>query len=274
MIASYENRASAFSGSYHKNDGRRLKCAAHLHNHLELVLLLHGDTVGYAGTERCQLTDGDAFLSFPDQIHRFDSVGPEEFYIFIIDPRMMPELEAAFEGSVLPSARIPGAAADPEILHLACLLVEGAEGTDQYEKVARRGYLLALFSRLLGMAKPTGAAPGDSQALKAVLSYCVKNYRSDLSLSVLEKQLHISRTYISHLFSDKLHIRFNDYINSLRVSYACHYLEGDDYSVTEIADLVGFGTARTFDRAFFKRMGRTPSDYRRENSRPRAEKPQ
>ena len=270
MIASYENRATDFTGNYHRYDGHLLKCEAHLHHHLELMLLLHGQTVGYAGTERCQLRDGDAFLSFPNQIHRFDSVGPEEFYLFIVDPRMMPELEPAFEGSVLHSARIPGAAADPEILRLAALLTDRQAEGDQYEKVAKRGYLLALFARLLGMAKPTGAAPGDSQALKAVLSYCVKNYRSDLSLSVLEEQLHISRTYISHLFSDKLHIRFNDYINSLRVSYACHYLEGDDYSVTEIADLVGFGTTRTFDRAFQKRMGRTPSEYRRESNRPRA----
>ena len=126
---------------------------------------------------------------------------------------------------------------------------------------------LALFARLLSLARPTGAAPGDSHALTAVLSYCVKNFRDDLSLSVLEENLHISRTYISHLFADKLHIRFNDYINSLRVSYACQYLENDDRSVTEIADLVGFGTTRTFDRAFLKQMGRTPRDYRREVTR-------
>jgi len=262
MIALYENRAAEFTGSYHGGDGRTLGCPAHLHHHLELALLLRGRVTGYAGTERCQLTEGDAFLSFPNQIHRFESVGPEEFYLFIVDPDMMPELEPAFEGSVLHSARIPGAAADPEILRLAALLV-GGTSDDRYEKVAKRGYLLALFARLLGMAKPIGAAPGDSQALKTVLSYCVKNYRGDLSLPVLEGQLHISRTYISHLFSDKLHIRFNDYINSLRVSYACRYLEGDDYSVTEIADLVGFGTTRTFDRAFLKCMGRTPSEYRR-----------
>ena len=55
---------------------------------------------------------------------------------------------------------------------------------------------------------------------------------------------------------------FNDYINSIRVSNACKYLTKSDRSVTEISDLVGFNTMRTFNRAFQKQMGMTPSEYR------------
>ena len=38
-----------------------------------------------------------------------------------------------------------------------------------------------------------------------------------------------------------------------------------DESVTEIAYAVGFGTLRTFNRAFIKQLGCSPSEYRREN---------
>ena len=62
--------------------------------------------------------------------------------------------------------------------------------------------------------------------------------------------------------SSKLHIGFNDYINSLRVSNACKHLLNSDRSVTEISEIVGFNTLRTFNRAFFKQMGVTPSQYR------------
>ena len=62
--------------------------------------------------------------------------------------------------------------------------------------------------------------------------------------------------------SNKLHIGFNDYINSLRVSNACKHLLKTDLSITEISEIVGFNTLRTFNRAFVKQMGITPSDYR------------
>ena len=115
----------------------------------------------------------------------------------------------------------------------------------------------------------TKTVPDDSHALKAIVNYCARNYTKDLSLSLLESELHISRYYISHLFSDKLQIGFNDYINSLRVSFACNYLKHSDRSVTEISDLVGFGTLRTFNRAFQKQIGRSPSEYRRINDQER-----
>jgi AraC-like DNA-binding protein len=78
----------------------------------------------------------------------------------------------------------------------------------------------------------------------------------------LERDLHISKYYISHVMSQKLNIGFNDYVNSLRISSACRLLRKSDRSITEISELVGFNTLRTFNRAFFKQMGVTPSDYR------------
>ena len=58
-------------------------------------------------------------------------------------------------------------------------------------------------------------------------------------------------------------MRFNDYINSLRVSKACLLLTDSDMSITAISDKVGFSTIRTFNRAFLRQTGKSPSDYRR-----------
>lgn len=107
---------------------------------------------------------------------------------------------------------------------------------------------------------------GCSHTLQSVVSYCARNFNRELSLDVLEEELHISKYYISHLFSDRLGIRFNDYVNSLRVSDACRLLRQTDASITEISELVGFGTLRTFNRAFIKHTGVSPSAYRRSPS--------
>ena len=104
---------------------------------------------------------------------------------------------------------------------------------------------------------------GDSGALRSIVSFCSQNFSENLSLSLLEEKLHLNKYYISHLFSEKLGIRFNDYINSLRIFEACKMLVNSDLSVTEISEYVGFNTLRTFNRAFSKQTGYSPSEYRK-----------
>ena len=263
MIAFYENRNKDLSFGRQIDGGHRLGYVPHLHYHIELVLLLEGCTEAFADAEHCVIEGGDAYIAFPNQIHNYTSKGRERYYIFIINPDLMPELAGVFSKARPKSPVIKGLARDPEILALAEKLSEKKSDDDPYFDVRRKGYLLSLFAKLLPHTELLYDTPDDSHALKAVVTYCTENYTKELSLSILERELHISKYYISHLFSDKLGLGFNDYINSLRVSFAGRYLRHSDKSVTEIGRMAGFGTLRTFNRAFIKQMGCTPSEYRR-----------
>ena len=270
MIAFYENRTADYHCRTVLPGRSRIRCAAHLHTHIELVLFLQGHCTAFADSERTEIYGGDVFISFPNQIHRYESYGEEQYHLFIINPDILPPLADVFLEHLPTSSRIAGAANDPEVLELARRLVALEGEKDDYTEIRRQGYLLALLGKLISKTTLTKTVPDDSHALKSIVTYCAKNYTRDLSLALLENELHISRYYISHLFSDKLQIGFNDYINSLRVSFACNYLRHSDKSVTEISDLVGFGTLRTFNRAFRKQTGRTPSEYRRTSNATRA----
>ncbi len=265
MVAFYENRTDEFHARRTKDGKGHIGCPAHLHYHLELAIFLEGEARAFADTKEYTLHPGDVFLTFPNQVHRYESYTKEGYYLFIVNPDILSELSRVFDGGVPTSAVLPGAANDPEIVELADKLYHIREDMPFYETL-RRGYLLTLFSKLLPQFTLTSANTGDTHTLKDIVTYCTKNYTKDLSLAELERELHISRYYISHLFSDKLKIGFNSYINSLRISYACRYLRHSDKSVTEISDLVGFGTLRTFNRAFLRQTGKTPSEYRRAKS--------
>ncbi|MBQ8716522.1 MAG: AraC family transcriptional regulator [Clostridia bacterium] len=262
MIAFYENRTDDLHCRDNSAGNKHLRHAAHLHSHLELVIFLDGHATAFCDTERVDLQAGDVFLTFPNQIHRYESFEKECYYIFLINPEILPELSSVFLDSLPTSALLRGMAQDEEVLSLAKRLCDMDGDDSPFAKVKRNGYLLALLSKLLQHMELGDIIPGDSHALKTIVNFCARNFRKELSLSLLENELHISRYYISHLFSDKLKMSFNDYINSLRVSSACTYLKSDDKSVTEISSLVGFGTLRTFNRAFSKQMGQTPSEYR------------
>ncbi len=264
-LVKYEVKKKEIDFRDNRSGENRLACLPHLHRELELVCLLEGETVTYVDSVRDVLRTGDVFLTFPNQIHFYESQGTEKYLIFIIKPDLMPDLMDVFLSGVPSSAIIRGAANQPQIRALFDSLAElcSASQDNDFAATRRRGYLLALFSELLSQMMVTRLSVGDSGALRSIVAFCEKNFSENLSLSLLEERLHLNKYYISHLFSEKLGMRFNDYVNSLRVSEACRYLAGSDYSITEISEIVGFNTLRTFNRAFMKQMGMSPSEYRR-----------
>ena len=244
----------------------RLHCAAQLHRGLELVLYRAGETVASADSRRYNLMAGDLFLTFPNQIHSYETVVKEDYSIMILKPDLLPELSDEFDLSVPESAVLAGGAFDPQINALFDAIVEicrQPEETVPYRTEKLHGYLLALFAEILSGMNLVGLPQDDSGALRSIIFYCTRHYTGDLSLSVLADKLGLNRYYISHLFSRKLGMRFNDYVNSLRISEACRMLLNSDDSVTDICFQVGFGTLRTFNRAFIRHTGRTPSEYRK-----------
>jgi AraC-like DNA-binding protein len=263
----YENRQSDF---YFRDDAKSpLQCNAHLHYHLELLCLLDGHTRAYVDSCEYQLQPGDIFLAFPNQIHRFESVDKESYLLFIINPDLMPELSRLFTTALPQSGVVRGGASDPALFDRLREMADIFGKEDHpYHDVILKGQMLSFFGELLCRMELTAPREGDSQSLKAVVRYCSQNFTKELSLEILERELHISKYYISHLFSHKLNMRFNDYVNSLRISDACRYLRHDARSITEISELVGFSTLRTFNRAFIKQIGVTPSQYRKSNALP------
>ena len=105
------------------------------------------------------------------------------------------------------------------------------------------------------------------------MDYCARHYTEEISLEELARDLHMSKYYVSHIFSEQLNTGFIDYINTLRLSEACRYLESTENNVTEIGELVGFGSTRTFNRVFKSRYQVSPLEYRQSREARRASFP-
>lgn len=265
--AFYEQKKADISYHTDSNGSHPLSFTTHLHRDLELVYLMEGETEVFADSVHCTMHAGDVFLTFPNQIHAYKTIQRERYMLFTVKADLIPELAEVFELSIPVSPVIVGAGNDPRIASLFEALSDAWQSKSHpFADARRRGYLLALFSELFGKMEFTGVAVGDSGALRSIVAFCTRNFSENLSLSLLEEKLHLNKYYISHLFSGKLGLRFNDYVNSLRISEACRYLAATDRSVTEISELVGFNTLRTFNRSFIKQMGMSPSEYRRQDA--------
>ena len=267
MNTFYEKQYDDFRCRTFYNGEKRLDKEPHMHYHIEVVALDEGHTEAYADTERCTIEGGDVFVAFPNAIHRYVSFDSERFYLLFVNPDLVPELADLFTTLRPTSPLIKGAMRDPDILGLIERLSREQTNSDALSTVRRKGYLLSFFSLLLARMELVENDSDDLHSLKALVTYCTQNYTKDLSLATLEEDLHISKYYISHLFSDKLGIGFIDYIHSLRVALACRLLRHTEKSITVIGEEAGFGTLRTFNRAFQKQMGCTPGDYRRKEKK-------
>ena len=99
-----------------------------------------------------------------------------------------------------------------------------------------------------------------------VRRYLEDNYMFDLSLDSVGEILHISPAYLSAQFKKYQKMNFLDCLTELRINAAKELLVDPFRSSAEVASMVGYEDASYFARAFKKRTGMTPTQYRRQAS--------
>ena len=114
------------------------------------------------------------------------------------------------------------------------------------------------------------AADEDSPAamvMAQVRRYLEDNYMFDLSLDSVGEILHISPAYLSAQFKKYQKMNFLDCLTELRINAAKELLADPLRSTAEVASMVGYDDSSYFARAFKKRTGMTPTQYRRQAGR-------
>lgn len=85
---------------------------------------------------------------------------------------------------------------------------------------------------------------------------------SDLSLRDLSDATGATKNHISETLSQHLGVNFFDFVNKCRIDEAKRLLAETDKTILAIAFEVGFNSRSTFNAAFKKHTGTTPSAYR------------
>lgn len=102
------------------------------------------------------------------------------------------------------------------------------------------------------------------QLIQQAVTYLYMHFRDDaVSLQCLSKKLNVSANYLGSLFQSTAGISFREYLNMLRLKYACRLLLSSDLSVKEVAYASGYKTNEHFLRCFKNKLNMTPTEYRR-----------
>lgn len=87
----------------------------------------------------------------------------------------------------------------------------------------------------------------------------------NLTLTELAKMLDISPKILSQVINENTRLNFNDFINQYRVKEAEHLLKSTDLLIKQIMYDTGFQSSSTFNSAFKKLTGLSPSVYRKKH---------
>ncbi len=88
-----------------------------------------------------------------------------------------------------------------------------------------------------------------------------------MSLEFIAKEFETSANYLGKQFKNLLGITYNDYINRVRMRYACNLISSSDMSIKEVAHAAGYRSTEYFYSVFKKHIGITPREYRKERIR-------
>lgn len=102
-----------------------------------------------------------------------------------------------------------------------------------------------------------------AELIDRICEYIQTHYADPLTLNDLAASFYISPSYLSHLFARKKQVAIVKYIGDVRLEKAVEFLKNTELSISDIAERTGYSDGNYFAKAFKKKYGKSPTDYRK-----------
>lgn len=237
---------------------RDLTFVQHMHRHMELIILLDGSVAATIGGQTRRLNVGDVAFVDGNRPHAYQTYGHSRCLLVIWEGSLLPDYGQKLSGNMVttPFMTLPITANERDTI------VEGICQTCNEE--VRKGYLRVLLGYAFAELS-LAARPENRDLLERALNYLDGCYREQFSLEQMARAMFISKCALSRTFNEQVGCGLTQYVNAMRVSDACVSLAATDDPIGKIALDCGFGSLRSFNRAFLRAIGVSPRAYRQES---------
>lgn len=232
--------------------GRNFSFPPHLHRCYEIIVLLSGEMTVTVDQKPFLLTQGDALLICPNQIHDLES--KESEHILCI---FSPDLVAAY------STKLGGKIPVDNRFRPDPYLVQALDGLEQASSIEKKGTLYSLCGQFHKQAVYEKKQSDTQTLLHRIFSFVEEQYAGDCSLAELARSTGYDYAYLSRVFKRIVGMSFNSYVNHYRLSRACYLMDNTTQPVIQCAFESGYGSLRSFNRNFKEQFGCTPAQYRK-----------
>lgn len=151
------------------------------------------------------------------------------------------------------------------------------EGGMQYQFLSRQDYLPAVMSmqsfdevKAWFLNKISVASrevrenkqKQNTSSVEIAKAYIVENFKKDISLDDVSREVNISPYYFSKLFKEETGENFIEYVTNMRIEEAKRLLVSSRLPMKEICAEIGYADPNYFSRIFKKMVGLTPTEYK------------
>ena len=99
--------------------------------------------------------------------------------------------------------------------------------------------------------------------VRRVTAYMSERLDQDVCLQELARLINLSRFHFCTAFRHATGQTPREWLIALRIEHACKLLAQPSMSITKVGLAVGYATPSAFAASFHKRVGMTPSEFRR-----------
>jgi len=234
----------------------------HWHDYYEFEILLEGSAIHSFGDKTYEMNPGDSYLITPIESHGIEFSTPSKMLNFRFNVNFFPPKISEFLSALTNAAVHFNDSETKYILSRTEKITEDISTSSFHHELVRSviSEIIIMFIRNLNTEKiSNNAIPLVQQAVKIIN----KNFRNELTLKDVSDKLSVTPKYLGSIFIKNMNINFNDYLNNLRLKYACNLLVSSDLSIKEIAYSSGYNSEQYFLYVFKKHIKLTPSEYKK-----------
>lgn len=238
----------------------------HWHRSIELFAVYEGSLKFYLNEQAYPLQTGEFMLVNSNEIHSVDSPEPNRTIVLQIPLKTFEDYYTGEQYIRFTHMQRPQ---DKEVMRLiGDIFASYEEQLCGYEMKAKGLYYMLLYL-LVTEYRETDVTPDmvkwnkNLNRLSLITNYIKENYASDLSLEVLAEIFGYSPTYLSRMFQKYAGINYKSYLQSIRLEQAFQELANTSHTLSETALNNGFPNSKALAKAFQKKYGILPSEYRK-----------
>ena len=239
--------------------------ASHWHEHLEIHYIRAGRAVFHIDQGVYEVKAGDLIIANRNELHAgYSTAVPYEALLLVFDPsdvsRELGEMPLRLQTLIRGDDTLQQMVVDMFGIHAEKGL--GYRALCRAKVTEMLVYLCRHYATESLLPKELVQRRRDLERLQPALDYIERNYADRISVAQLADLLCLSPDRLGHLFRDGVGQAPLQYINEIRLRKAMNLLKTEEYTVTEVAQTVGFFDYNHFGRLFRRRYGCTPNQAR------------
>lgn len=241
------------------------KRASHWHQSVEIFLVMEGMIRFRIESMERVLKELDFIIVNSNEVHSADAPVPNQTLVLQIP---ISEFEGYLENQPFLIFQKQDGDSSRELAELVMRMYhiyqEGAYGWELMVKgqFYLLQYLMLTRFRCRHLPEELIRHRKHMTRLSEISEHIRRHYREELSLERVADRFGFSPAYLSRIFKRYANINYRMYLTDLRVEYAVKELTATKHAIGDIAVKHGFSDSRAFSKAFRKRYGCRPSEYR------------